>query len=594
MSESRKNMFQHIRKWLTPPTLPDEDKTRSIALLYAILMGLAVWMGLGLLINILIGAANQANIIVGIVAIGLLLILQRIGSTGRVELAAMLTSTLIILLVSLAIYNLGTIRTILLGYYFIAFIVPTFLVGPRSGLLFAGLCALATFGLMLFEQAGMMPDIAPPTAPNQVIVFGELVLILFAIPYLARRTMISALEQARSELLERQRAEEAVRKSEEKYRKLIETTDTGFVIIDDTGKVLDANLKYVNMTGRQSLNDILGHSVLEWTAEHETEKNAAAIKQCVEQGHIRDLEISYVDSSGKLTPVEINATVEQADAGLQILTLCRDITERQQVAEVLKQHREHLEELVTERTVQLRTAYEHLETLSRVKNEFITNVSHELRTPIASLKVHHHLLKEKPEQLPKYLITMERETNRLHRIIEALLHLSRLDQGSVEPQPVPVNLGELVEQYVQDRIPLALDKELTLTYSGTNNLPMVNADPDLLGEALSILLTNAINYTPTQGQVRVNTETRQRRKKSWVGFSVSDTGPGIPPDEHPHLFERFFRGSIGQASGIPGTGLGLAIAQEIVEKHKGVIEVDSQGIPGKGTTISVWLVAEQK
>ncbi|MBN1429000.1 MAG: PAS domain S-box protein [Anaerolineae bacterium] len=587
-------MLYHIRKWLTPPTFPDEDKTLSAALLQAILEGLAVWMGLGLLINILVGAANPSNIIVGIVSIVLLLILRRIGRTGRVRLTTLLTSTLLLILVTIAVYNLGTIRTILLAYYFIAFVLPTLLLGPRTGLFFAIMCILAVLGLRTLEEAGRLPGIAPPTTSNQVVVFAEVVLILFAIPYLARKVMTGALARARSEIGERRRAEEAVRRSEEKYRKLIETTDTGFVIVDDAGKVLDANPGYVSLTGHRDLKDIMGRSIAEWTAQHEIEKNLAAVKQCIEQGFIRNLEISYVDMTGKITPIEINATLDHTIAGLQILSLCRDITERKQADDELRKHREHLEELVTQRTIQLRSAYEQLETLSQAKDEFITNVSHELRTPLASLKVHYHLLKEKPEQISKYLTTMQRETDRLHRTIEALLHLSRLDRGSVTPKPVSLNLGKLVEQYVQDRMLLALDKALTLTYSSANDLPMVNADPELLGDTVSILLTNAINYTPAQGQVKVTVQTRQKRKKTWVGFSVSDTGPGIAPDEQAHIFERFFRGSVGQGSGIPGTGLGLAIAHDIIEKHKGIIEVHSPGIPGKGAMFGVWLIAESK
>jgi signal transduction histidine kinase len=77
--------------------------------------------------------------------------------------------------------------------------------------------------------------------------------------------------------------------------------------------------------------------------------------------------------------------------------------------------------------------------------------------------------------------------------------------------------------------------------------------------------------------------------RHWAGFSVVDTGPGIPPEEQPHLFERFFRGKAGRESGAPGTGLGLPIAREIVERHHGTIEVLSNSTPGSGATFTVWL-----
>jgi signal transduction histidine kinase len=109
---------------------------------------------------------------------------------------------------------------------------------------------------------------------------------------------------------------------------------------------------------------------------------------------------------------------------------------------------------------------------------------------------------------------------------------------------------------------------------------------------LSILLTNALTYTPEGGRVVVTTQLRRREGKRWAGFSVGDTGPGIPLDEQSRVFERFVRGKVGRESGVPGTGLGLALAQEIVQRHRGQIELVSEGAPGKGATFTVWLPAE--
>lgn len=87
----------------------------------------------------------------------------------------------------------------------------------------------------------------------------------------------------------------------------------------------------------------------------------------------------------------------------------------------------------------------------------------------------------------------------------------------------------------------------------------------------------------------VSTHQRKFDDKRWVGFSVSDTGPGVPPEEQEQLFTRFFRGRAGRESEVPGTGLGLAIAKEIIDRHQGQIKIESAGKPGQGTTFSVWL-----
>ncbi|MEI6613695.1 MAG: PAS domain S-box protein [Chrysiogenales bacterium] len=131
-------------------------------------------------------------------------------------------------------------------------------------------------------------------------------------------------------ITQREFAEAALRESEAKYRKLIETTNTGFVIIDQDGLVLDANPEYVRLSGHHELKEIFGRNVIEWTADSEKEKNAAAVKACLAQKSIRNLEINYVNSKGNVTPIEVNATCMELDGKIQTLTLCRDITERKQ------------------------------------------------------------------------------------------------------------------------------------------------------------------------------------------------------------------------------------------------------------------------
>ena len=131
-----------------------------------------------------------------------------------------------------------------------------------------------------------------------------------------------------TEITARRRAEESLRESEQQYRALIETTDTGYVIVDGEGRVLDANAEYVRLTGERQLADIRGRSVVEWTADDQKEKNGAAVRECMDKGYIRNLEIDYRDSLGKRVPVEINATVVGTDGGKRILSLCRDISDR--------------------------------------------------------------------------------------------------------------------------------------------------------------------------------------------------------------------------------------------------------------------------
>ncbi len=239
---------------------------------------------------------------------------------------------------------------------------------------------------------------------------------------------------------------------------------------------------------------------------------------------------------------------------------------------------------------ELEAAYAQVKELNSIKDEFVANVSHELRTPITNMILQQHLLQLKAtDEQRKHLEILDRETLRLKTLIESLLLLSRLEQAQAAFTFQEVRLNALVEEYVRDRALLAQQKGLTLEAEACPDPITVSADTNMLGQVLSILLTNALNYTPDGGKVTIRIEARERNGESWGGFSVSDTGPGIPAEEQPHLFTRFFRGQSAHATKASGTGLGLAIAKEIVDRHQGQIEVDSPGISGEGTTFWVWL-----
>jgi diguanylate cyclase (GGDEF)-like protein/PAS domain S-box-containing protein len=146
----------------------------------------------------------------------------------------------------------------------------------------------------------------------------------------------SALANAK-DITELRQAESILKASEEKYRALVETTGTGYLILDQQGKVVDANSEYLRLAGRGSLQEILGRSVLEWTAEYEIERNGKALGQCARDGFIRNLVIDYVDLNGRTTPVEINATVIGEGDGAQIISVCRDITKRRQADDLQRE-----------------------------------------------------------------------------------------------------------------------------------------------------------------------------------------------------------------------------------------------------------------
>jgi signal transduction histidine kinase len=185
-----------------------------------------------------------------------------------------------------------------------------------------------------------------------------------------------------------------------------------------------------------------------------------------------------------------------------------------------------------------------------------------------------------------------RELQRLRTLIEELLNLSRFDLGQVQPRFIPCDLNALIQTLMNDRRSLAEERGLTLNITLQANLQSVWLDEPTITQALSNLLTNAMNYTPRGGMILAETLTKLLGEERWVGFRVQDTGLGIDDIDMPHLFERFFRGKAGHDSGAPGTGLGLAIVKQVVEIHHGHIEVE-KGENGRGAVFTIWLPDKQ-
>jgi NtrC-family two-component system sensor histidine kinase KinB len=231
-----------------------------------------------------------------------------------------------------------------------------------------------------------------------------------------------------------------------------------------------------------------------------------------------------------------------------------------------------------------------LRRLDEVKTGLISTVSHELKTPLTSIRLAIHvLLNEKlgplsPQQL-EILATARQDSDRLYRVIEDLLDISRIESGRAELQLEPVNVEDLVLQVTDKMRSAFLDRKITVHLKVAPEVPRVLIDATRFQLVFDNLLNNALKYTPSGGEVTI----AARSEDGMVSFTVEDTGIGIAPEYLPRIFEKFFRAPDQDHI---GSGLGLTIAKEIVEAHHGTITVASQ--PGKGTkfTFAVQAVTE--
>jgi PAS domain S-box-containing protein len=232
-----------------------------------------------------------------------------------------------------------------------------------------------------------------------------------------------------------------------------------------------------------------------------------------------------------------------------------------------------------------------LKQVDRLKSQFVSDVSHELRTPLTNIRLYLDLMHstEDKDKLQSYLDTLIRESERLANLINDLLSLSRLEAGATPFYPQPIDLEDLLKPLVEDRASMAAARGLELKLELSEAVPLAQADPKLLGQVFTNLLTNAMHYTPEGGKINVRTALERIGNTEWVVASFEDTGVGVRPEEQPLIFDRFYRGYSGEVTTITGTGLGLSICKEIIDLHNGRISVQSEGIPGEGSTFKVCL-----
>lgn len=230
----------------------------------------------------------------------------------------------------------------------------------------------------------------------------------------------------------------------------------------------------------------------------------------------------------------------------------------------------------------------HLKTLDRMKSRFVSDVSHELRTPITTIKLYAALMRRSsPQKMREYLEMLLQEADRQAKLVEDILQISRIDAGRLEMQSHLTSLNELAAEVVASHRATAEGQGLTLRCQLAEQGPVVLIDPNRIMQVLNNLVANSIHYTPAGGEVMVSVSEEGEDGRAWAVVTVVDTGIGIPQEEIPHIFERFFRGERARLLDVPGTGLGLAIAREIVELHGGKMTVESH--VDTGSTFAIWL-----
>jgi signal transduction histidine kinase len=271
------------------------------------------------------------------------------------------------------------------------------------------------------------------------------------------------------------------------------------------------------------------------------------------------------------------------------------LIQRQKSEDTLREYADELSKVneeLSKTNEELSQANEELKSLDRMKDDFLSNVSHEFKTPLTSIQGYSQLISdgtlgEVNEQQQKAVETVLRNSERLRRLVDSLLYLSRAQSGKLNYSFEKLDIKDILEHAVQDLALQAASKNIELITDIPSDIPQLDLDRDKMMDVFVNLIDNAVKFTPDGGKVTVSAHVSEGS----MYLDVEDTGIGIPENKIPMLFQRFYQVDSSVKRRYGGTGLGLYICKKIVEDHKGDIYVNSE--EGKGTTVHVRLPMDQ-
>jgi PAS domain S-box-containing protein len=372
------------------------------------------------------------------------------------------------------------------------------------------------------------------------------------------------------DISERKRAEEALRTSEARKAAFFRTALDCIISIDHDGRVLEFNPAAERTFGYRE-DEVLGRelaSLIIPPAMRDQHRQGLAHYLATGEGPVlnRRLEMTGVRSDGTELPVELTVTRVQLDGSPVFTAHLRDITERKQLENQLRQYIADLSEA------------------DRRKDEFLAMLAHELRNPLAAIGYSMHLLSASPDKLSLATEITQRQVRQLTHLIDDLLDVSRITTNRIQLRKEAVDASVLVTRAIGSARPAIEERNHKLTVDIVNREMPLFADPTRIEQVIVNLLTNAAKYTPERGDISV----RAYPENEHAVIKVRDSGVGIPREMLPRVFELFMQvdPTIDRAAG--GLGIGLTVVRHITEMHGGTVSAASEGL-GKGSEFSVHL-----
>lgn len=365
---------------------------------------------------------------------------------------------------------------------------------------------------------------------------------------------------------------------------LFQTAAEGMVVVDRAGIIvmhnprLDAMFGYAKgeLTGR-TIEVLIPDAVRGRHKDHREKYHEKPVERFMGIG----MELKGQRKDGSVFPVEVSLNHFKVDEHQYAMGLVTDITLRHEAEVVLRRSKQELEELVQQRTAELksaesgiREALEKERELHALKSRFVAMASHEFRTPLSTIMSSVDLIgryteEASDEKVDKHIGRIRSKVREMTAMLNEFLSLERIEQGQVQCNPSTFDIVDLSIELIEELRQLAKLGQ-ALDYDHTAGERTVLLDRQMLSNVITNLVTNAIKYSPENKPVKLSTQVKDDR----LIITVQDEGIGIPEDDQQHLFDRFFRGS--NASTIQGTGLGLNLVKRYLDLLQGTIDFKSE------------------
>ncbi|MBL4796983.1 MAG: PAS domain S-box protein [Oleispira sp.] len=380
------------------------------------------------------------------------------------------------------------------------------------------------------------------------------------------------------EITSRFQEEQNIKQLEEKYSAIFSASPDAIIVTNlSSGNLIEVNEGFEKITGF-TREEAIGKTTIELGIVTDNEQHDRNMEGIYTKGFVSDVELNFRNKNGQYVYGIFSAKAVTLDGEACMIAYCHDITERKKQAEQLVLHRDNLQNLIEEQTVDLVSAKNDADQANRYKSEFLANMSHEIRTPMNAITglTYLALQTKLDERQRDYLEKIDTSGKNLLLLINDVLDLSKIESGHLSIEPEPFRIDEVLENVtdlIRDR---SSEKDLELIIQYPSNIPLLLVGDALrLSQVLTNLASNAVKFTES-GFVKINVNLEYAEDcRVVLKFTVMDTGIGISPGAVKKLFKPFEQADSSITRKFGGTGLGLSISQSLVALMGGEIKVRS-------------------